>query len=66
MPMPRLSIEEQNQRASEGASAAEEGQRLAKALERSIELFAEYKSSLITAAVTGELDVSTAGSSIPG
>lgn len=34
--------------------------------EESINLLTEYKSSLITAAVTGELDVSTAGSNIPG
>ena len=32
---------------------------------RSIDLLAEYKTSLITAAVTGELDVTTAGSGIP-
>ncbi|WP_197429691.1 restriction endonuclease subunit S [Auraticoccus cholistanensis] len=36
------------------------------ALTKSIELLAEYKTSLITAAVTGELDVTTAGSGIPG
>lgn len=36
------------------------------ALGDSIELLHEYKQSLITAAVTGELDVSTAGSGIPG
>jgi type I restriction enzyme S subunit len=35
-------------------------------LTASIELLAEYKQSLITAAVTGELDVTTAGSGIPG
>lgn len=35
-------------------------------LRRSIDLLTEYKSSLITAAVTGELDVTTAGSNIPG
>jgi type I restriction enzyme S subunit len=35
-------------------------------LARSIGLLAEYKSSLITAAVAGELDVTTAGSGIPG
>ena len=34
-------------------------------LRRSIELLTEYKTSLITAAVTGELDVTTAGSGIP-
>ncbi|MCT1435939.1 hypothetical protein [Brachybacterium paraconglomeratum] len=33
---------------------------------KSINLLIEYKSSLINAAVTGELDVSTAGSNIPG
>lgn len=36
------------------------------ALASSIDLLTEYKSSLITAAVSGELDVTTAGSSIPG
>jgi type I restriction enzyme S subunit len=35
------------------------------ALDRGIELLTEYKQSLITAAVTGELDVTTAGSGIP-
>ena len=35
-------------------------------LEQSVGLLAEYKQSLITAAVTGELDVTTAGSGIPG
>ena len=35
-------------------------------LVRSIALLAEYKQSLITAAVTGEFDVTTAGSGIPG
>ncbi|MBO1030008.1 hypothetical protein IPV09_01510 [Tessaracoccus sp. SD287] len=35
-------------------------------LNRSIELLTEYKSSLITAAVTGELDVATASRRIPG
>jgi len=35
-------------------------------LSHSIDLFSQYKQSLITAAVTGELDVTTAGSGIPG
>jgi type I restriction enzyme S subunit len=35
-------------------------------LTESIALLAEYKQSLITAAVTGELDVATTGSGIPG
>ncbi len=34
--------------------------------ERAIELLTEYKQSLITAAVTGELDVTTASRGIPG
>jgi type I restriction enzyme S subunit len=37
-----------------------------RALKRSVHLMEEYKQSLITAAVTGELDVTTAGSGIPG
>lgn len=36
------------------------------ALGRSTELLQEYKQAVITAAVTGELDVTTAGSGIPG
>lgn len=35
-------------------------------VERSIDLLAEYRQSLITAAVTGEIDVTTAGSGIQG
>lgn len=35
-------------------------------LTASVGLLSEYKTSLITAAVTGELDVTTAGSTIPG
>lgn len=35
------------------------------ALRRSIDLLDEYKSSLITAAVNGEIDVTTAGSGVP-
>lgn len=38
----------------------------AEAIEHSVDLLQEYKQSLITAAVTGELDVTTAGSGIPG
>jgi type I restriction enzyme S subunit len=34
-------------------------------LTRSVDLLTEYKSSLITAAVAGELDVTTAGSGVP-
>lgn len=38
----------------------------ARQLHASVRLLTEYKQSLITAAVTGELDVTTAGSGIPG
>lgn len=44
----------------------EERDQRVKSLDMSIDLLREYKSALITAAVTGELDVPTAGSSIPG
>lgn len=40
--------------------------RLVRGLNKSIDLLTEYQSSLITAAVTGELDVTTADSNIPG
>ena len=66
MPFPRISIPEQisrARRAAEAQRAAENGQA---SLARSVNLLTEYKSSLITAAVTGELDVTTAGSNIPG
>lgn len=46
-------------------SAHEHLRRGVSALVDSIELLAEYKTSLITAAVTGELDVTTAGSGVP-
>lgn len=48
------------------ASLRAEAAARSKDLQDSINLLAEYKQSLITAAVTGELDVTTAGSSIPG
>ena len=35
-------------------------------IEKQIQRMVEHKHSLITAAVTGELDVTTAGSGIPG
>jgi type I restriction enzyme S subunit len=39
---------------------------LSEHLRRSIAKLREYKQSLITAAVTGEIDVTTAGGGIPG
>ena len=49
-----------------GSEVSRSGNGHRAALRRSIDLLAEYKQSLITAAVTGELDVTTAGSGIPG
>lgn len=45
---------------------AHERTSVVEALRRQAGLLIEYKQSLITAAVTGELDVTTAGSGIPG
>lgn len=64
--IPAATPEVQQQVALEAMSLASQAEGFNTALARSIELLTEYKSSLITAAVTGELDVSTAGSSIPG
>ncbi len=52
--------------AAECDDLVEAGARHVALLSCSIALLREYKPSLITAAVTGELDVTTAGSGIPG
>lgn len=44
----------------------EQAERAASGLKSSIDLLAEYKTSLITAAVSGQIDVTTTGSRIPG
>lgn len=46
--------------------AVDQGSRAAVHLTRSINFFTEYKRSLITAAVTGQIDVTATGSGIPG
>lgn len=46
--------------------AARERESVLESVRRQATLLTEYKQSLITAAVTGELDVTTAGSGIPG
>lgn len=56
----------QSQIASRLDAAAQGTREAIDACSRSIDLLTEYKQSLITAAVTGELDVTTAGSGIPG
>lgn len=60
---PRADRTQLVERMAEDEAATATLKRLA---DRQIELLTEYKSSLITAAVTGELDVTTAGSGIPG
>lgn len=63
--LPIPSIAHQSEALDAFDRSSEESGRLGGGLRRSINLLAEYKSSLITAAVTGELDVTTAGSGIP-
>jgi len=58
--------EVQDRLLSDLAAQRAETLRISSALSRSIDLLTEYKSSLITAAVIGELDVTTAGSGIAG
>jgi type I restriction enzyme S subunit len=66
MLMPRISLREQRSRANEAKATLEAHGRLRVELARSLNAITEYKQSLITAAVTGELDVTTAGSGISG
>lgn len=66
IPIPLIDEHEQGRRtdrAREALRASGLGERL---IAHSIDLLTEYKSSLITAAVTGELDVTTASRRIPG
>ncbi len=64
LPVPRLDVQRAVAAEIEGRSQA--CMAVEALLGEQIVGLAEYKSSLITAAVTGELDVTTAGSSIPG
>lgn len=66
VPIPVPSVPDQLLIARRGGEVRQSGDRQRAALQRSIDLLTEYKQSLITAAVTGELDVTTAGSGIPG
>lgn len=63
--IPYRSVHEQQKVAALCDRAVSEGHAKIGHLERSVALLLEYKESLITAAVTGELDVTTAGSGIP-
>jgi type I restriction enzyme S subunit len=64
IPLPNLSV--QRDAVDKVAQTAERRQSMSAALKAQVLLLQEYKQSLITAAVTGELDVTTAGSGIPG
>lgn len=63
--IPAVPLERQVQLVKAVAAARERAAQATEAMARSIDLLTEYKTSLITAAVTGELDVATAGSGIP-
>lgn len=64
LPIPNMS--EQDRLVREFDAEREAIARSEAALTISIDLLAEYKQSLITAAVTGQMDVTTAGSGVPG
>lgn len=64
--VPLLTMREQRERVRVWHLDRDAAQTAAKTLTASIDLLTEYKSSLITAAVTGELDVTTASRRIPG
>lgn len=64
--VPVRSIDEQRRAAKMMDTSLASARARQSALEASVSLLSECKQSLITAAVTGELDVTTAGSGIPG
>jgi type I restriction enzyme S subunit len=64
--VPAVRLAEQHGLAREDIEARSVRDARTTTLSASIERLAEYKQSLITAAVTGELDVTTAGSGVPG
>lgn len=64
--VPRLTIPEQSKVVVQLDFWSAQNQLQQAQLIHSIDLLTEYKTSLITAAVTGELDVTTAGSNVPG
>ena len=66
LPLPIVPAEDQVATAALEMAERETRDREIAHLSQSIHLLTEYKSSLITAAVNGEIDVTTAGSGIPG
>lgn len=66
MPIPNITVQEQQRRTLAAGAAEQANTRLLEALEQQVSLLAEYKQSLITAAVKGEFDVTAAsGRGIP-
>lgn len=63
--VPAISLDEQKRRAEQASRLRERTTRVLAVLDASIELLAEYKGSLITAAVTGQFDVTTASTDVP-
>lgn len=64
--VPAIDVPDQVQRIEDARHTRASTQVAVRETRRSIELLQEYKRSLITAAVTGEFDVATAGNGIPG
>lgn len=66
LPVPTVPLEDHAGLGKEDKAQRGERDRRTSHLRHMVERLTEYKQSLITAAVTGELDVTTAGSGIPG
>ena len=64
--VPQLSLRAQGEAVGRLAARQQADRNFEAGTTRSIELLTEYKQSLITAAVTGEFDVTTASTRIPG
>lgn len=65
IPVPRAPMEQQTEIVQQWRRIEDTTEAGAARVSASIDLLTEYKQSLITAAVTGELDVTAAGSGIP-
>lgn len=65
MSLPKPNLDEQRRIAVEVENEMHDIRRQQKKIKQVVELLQEYKQSLITAAVTGEFDVTTASTRIP-
>jgi hypothetical protein len=59
-PIPKASLGEQRRLVSDVTESQDKTGRLRTAIERQLELLAERRQALITAAVTGQIDITTA------